>query len=166
MLKLVELIGHELKWIQPHALKMEYELRSSEIVAATLRFQGGFNSTSIGTSADGSWIFRRVGFWQNEVVVRASETETDLAVFKHSTWDGRGTVGLPDGHKYSFTPNTWATQYEFRNEMAETFIIYRKIGGVLRRSSLTELDPLAKDVPEMPWIVLLGWYFIVLMYMD
>ncbi len=166
MTKLVELIGHELKWIQPHALKMEYELHTGDGAVATLRFRSSFGSLAMATSADGSWTFKRVGFWQTKVTIRASETETDLAVFKNNTWSGGGTLELPDGRKYSANTNFWATQYEFKTEMGEALISYRKIGGMLHMSSVTEIHPLARDVPEMPWMILLGWYLTVMMHMD
>ncbi len=57
MTKLAELVGHELKWIQPHALKMQYELHTGDIVVATLRFRSSFGSYAVATSADGSWTF-------------------------------------------------------------------------------------------------------------
>ena len=33
MMKMAELIGQELKWVQPHALKMEYELQAGDMLA-------------------------------------------------------------------------------------------------------------------------------------
>jgi len=166
MMKLAELVGHELKWIQPHALKMDYELRAEDTVAATLHFRSSFGSFATATSADGSWTFKRVGFWQTKVTIRASEANADLAVFKNNTWSGGGTLELSDGRKYPANTNFWATQYEFKTEMGEAIISYRKIGGMLHMSAVTEIHPLAKDVSEMPWMVLLGWYLTVIMHMD
>ena len=166
MMKLAELVGHELKWIQPHAMKMEYELRTRDMVAATLRFRSSFGSFATATSADGTWTFKRVGFWQTRVTIRASETETDLAIFRNNTWSGGGTLELIDGRKYPANTNFWLTQYEFKTEKGESLICYKNIGGMLHLSSVTEIHPLAKDIPEMPWMVLLGWYLTVMLHMD
>ncbi len=166
MTKLAELVGHELKWIQPHALKMEYELHIGDMVVATLRFRSSFGSFAMATSTEGSWTFKRVGFWQTKVTIRASETETDLAVFKNNTWSAGGTLELPDGRKYPANTNFWATQYEFKTDRGEALISYRNIGGVLHLSSVTEIHPLAKDIPEIPWMIMLGWYLTVMMHMD
>lgn len=166
MRKIAELIGKELKWVQPNALKMEYELRTGDMVAATLLFRSSFGSFATAASADGSWTFKRVGFWQTKVTIRASGAETDLAVFKNNTWGGGGTLELPDGRKYLANTNSWASQYEFKTETKEALISYRKIGGMLRMSSGVEIYPLAKDIAELPWMVLLGWYLTVMMYMD
>lgn len=166
MVKLAELVGHELKWIQPHALKMEYELHAGEMIAATLRFRSSLGSFATATSADGTWTFKRVGFWQTKVTIRAAESETDLATFRNNTWSGGGTLELLDGRKYPANTNFWSTQYEFKTEQGESLISYRKIGGILHMSSVTEIHPLARNIPEIPWMVLLGWYLTVMMHMD
>ena len=166
MIKMTELTGQELKWTQPHALKMEYELRAGDMIAATLRFRSSFGSFATAESADGSWTFKRVGFWNTKATVRASGAETDLAVFKNNTWSGGGTLELPDGRKYPANTNFWATQYEFKTESGEPLVTYKKIGGVLHMSSRVEIHASSKEVAEMPWLVSLGWYLMVMLYMD
>ncbi len=167
MMKLAELIGQELKWVQPHALKMEYELRAGDVVAATLHFRSSLGSFATGTSADGSWTFKRIGFWQTKATVRASGEEVDLAVFKNNTWSGGGTLELPDGRQYPANTNFWATQYEFKTEITdEALISYRKIGGLLHMSAAVEIYPAAREIAELPWMVLLGWYLTVMMHRD
>jgi hypothetical protein len=165
-MKIAELTGQALKWVQPNAFKMEYELRAEDVVAATLRFRSSFGSFATAESADGSWTFKRVGFWQTKVTVRASGVDADLAVFKNNTWSGGGTLELPDGRKYPASTNFWATQFEFKTEAGEALISYRSIGGMLHMSSAVEIHPLAKDLAELPWMVPLGWYLTVMMHMD
>jgi hypothetical protein len=166
MMKMVELIGHGLKWVQPHALKMEYELQADEILAASLHFRSSFGSLATAASADGSWTFKRVGFWQTKVTIRPSGSETDLAVFRKNTWSGGGTLEFSDGRKYPANTNFWATQYEFKTEVGKVLISNKNIGGMLRMSSGAEIHAAAKDIAEMPWMVLLSWYLTVMMYMD
>ena len=136
------------------------------MTAATLCFRSSSGSFATATSADGSWSFKRVGFWQTKVTVRASGAETDLAVFRNNTWGGGGTLELPDGRKYPANTNFWATQYEFKTEAGEPLVSYKKIGGVLHTSAAVEIHPPAKDIAEMPWMVLLGWYLTVMMLND
>ena len=100
-------------------MKMKYELCAGEMIAATLRFRGSFGSFATAASADGSWTFKRVGFWQTKVTVRANGAETDLAVFKNNTWSGGGTLELPAGRKYLANISFWATQYEFKTEAGQ-----------------------------------------------
>ena len=119
MMKMTELAGRELHWVQPRVMKMEYELRAGEMIAATLRFRSSFGSFATAASADGSWTFKRVGFWQTRVTVRANGAEADLAAFKNNTWSGGGTLELPDGRKYLANTNFRATQYEFKTEAGQ-----------------------------------------------
>ena len=44
MRKLAELVSQQLKWVQPSAFKMHYELRAGDELAATLRFRRAFGS--------------------------------------------------------------------------------------------------------------------------
>jgi hypothetical protein len=145
---------------------MEYELQAGDAIAATLCFRSSFGSFATATSADGIWTFKRVGFTQTRATIRKSESETDLAVFKNNTWRGGGTLEFPDGRKYLANTNFWATQYAFETEMGEPLITYRKIGGMFHMSAITEIHPLARTLPEMPWMVMLGWYLAVMMHMD
>ena len=166
MQRIADLVGQELTWVQPRASKMEYELRAGDIVAATLVFRSSFGSFATATSADGIWTFKRVGFFNTKVAVRALNSETDLAVFRNNTWRGGGTLEMADGRKYPANTNFWTTQYEFTTESGEMLISYKKIGGILHMSSATEIHPLAINIRELPWIVSLGWYLTVMMYMD
>lgn len=166
MQRIADLVGQELTWVQPRASKMEYELRAGDIVAATLVFRSSFGSFATATSADGIWTFKRVGFFNTRVTVRALNSETDLAVFRNNTWKGGGTLEMADGRKYPANTNFWATQYEFTTESGEKLISYKKIGGILRMSSVTEIHPMAKNLRELPWMVLLGWYLTLMMSME
>ena len=161
MMKMTELIGHELRWVQPRAMKMEFELRTGDIIAATLRFRSIFGTFATAASADGSWTFKDVGFWQNKLNVFVSGAETDLAVFTSN----KGTLELPDGRKYLYNGSRWPSQYEFNTETGDALISYRKLGGklqgMLHLSYGVEIHALAKEVPEMPWMVSLGLYVMI-----
>ena len=166
MLKITELPGQELRWKQAHALKMEYELRRRDVTAATLRFRSSFGSLATAESGDGSWTFKRVGFWQTRATVRAVGAEADLAVFKNQTWNGGGSLELPDGRKYPANTNFWATQYEFLTEQGKPLIRYQRVAGFLHLSSQVEIPEWSKELVEMPWLAAFGWYLTVMLYMD
>jgi hypothetical protein len=163
--RIVEVIGRELKWVQPKALKMEYELRTDDELIATLRFRSSFGSFATAESADGCWTFKRVGFWQTRVTIRGCGSETDIASFKNNTWSGGGTLELPDGRKILAATNFWKTSFEFKTETGETLVRF-KTGGLVHFSAKVDIQPAAAEVPELPWVVMFGWYFAVMMYMD
>jgi hypothetical protein len=164
--RIAELVGRELKWVQPHTLKMEYELHAEDELAATLRFRSSFGSLATAESADGCWTFKRVGFWQTRVTIRACGTETDIAIFRNNTWSGGGTLEFPDGRKFRANTNFWQTRYEFNAEADGMLFGYRNIGGMLHSSAAVDIQPGAAHILEIPWMVMLGWYLILMMQRD
>jgi hypothetical protein len=167
MKRIAELFGQQLKWVQPSALKMQYEfeLRSGDELAATLRFRSSFGSFATGESADGCWTFKRVGFWQTRATVRVCDADADIATFKNNTWSGGGTLGLPDGRKFLATTNFWQSKFEFQDESGGTLIQFAS-SGLINLSGTVEIQPMAVSMPELPWIVMFGWYLTVMMHMD
>ena len=107
MKKIAEIAQRKLKWSQPKALKREYELRADRELVATLKYRSAWGSFAIAESADGCWTFKRVGFWQTKATIRASGSDTDVAVFNNNTWANGGTLELTDGRKYPATSNFW-----------------------------------------------------------
>ncbi|MCI0486696.1 MAG: hypothetical protein L0229_08860, partial [Blastocatellia bacterium] len=136
MKKIPEIVGQQLKWVQPSAFKMQYELQAGDSTAATLRFRSSFGSFATGESADGCWTFKRVGFWQTRATIRTCGADqernlyADIATFKNNTWSGGGTLELPDGRKFLATTNFWQTNLEFQDESGGALIQF-KSGGLL-----------------------------------
>jgi len=165
MKNIAPLLGHEFQWEQPNAFKMEYELRDGDDLVASLRFRSSFGTLATGESADGCWTFKRVGFWRTHATIRARGSDSDLAVFKNNTWSGGGTLEFPDGRKFLATTNFWQTQLEFKTETGGP-LFHLKSGGVVHLSAKVDFQPQAAAIPELPWMVMLGWYLTVMMHMD
>ncbi|HEY0602103.1 MAG TPA: hypothetical protein VGD58_04285 [Herpetosiphonaceae bacterium] len=164
MQSLTALSGQPLKWNQPKASKMEYELRSGDQLAATLRFRSSFGSFATAQSAGGCWTFKRVGFWQTKVTIRVCDSDTDIATFVNN-WKGGGTLTLPDGRKLLVSTNMWLSRFEIKNESDVALMRYN-MSGLIHLSSEVEIQPAAMELPELPWLVPFGWYLALLAYMD
>lgn len=165
MKKIAEMIGQELEWVQPSALKMKYELHAGEELTATLRFRSSFGTFATAESADGCWTFKRVGFWKTRATIRSCNSDTELGLFQNNNWSGGGTLELPDGRKLRATTNMWQTNLEFKTEAGETIVGFR-VGGLVHLSAKVEIQPHAAAMSELPWVVMFGWYVAVMMYMD
>ncbi len=155
----------DLKARQPNAFKMNYELLAGDELVATLHFRSGFGTFATGESTDGCWTFKRVGFFHTHVTVRACNSETDLAVFHNNTWSNGGSLVMPDGRKFPASTNFWATQYDFRTEAGIPLIHY-KFEGILNITTKISILPEARQLAELPWMVMLGWYLLVMLQMD
>ncbi len=166
MQNIARLIDRELKWVQPSAFKQEFELQVDGELAATLRLKSSFGSFATAESADGCWTFKRVGFWQTRATVRACDSETDLAAFKNNTWKGGGTLELADGRKYLASTNFWQTEFEFKTETGERLFGYKHIGGVMHLSAQVQIEPQTATLPELPWLVMFGWYLALMLHRD
>ncbi|MEP7137675.1 MAG: hypothetical protein ABI904_22345 [Chloroflexota bacterium] len=144
---------------------MEYELQADGELAATLRFRSAWNSLATAESAEGKWIFNRVGFWRPKIIIQAQENEVNLAVLQNNSWSNGGTLELSDGRRYLTRMNSWNTQYEIRTEGGESLLKF-KIKGSFRKSADVEVFPAMTQVSEIPWLVLFGWYQTVMINMD
>jgi len=165
MKKIAEVSTLPLKWVQPKALKMEYELHSDGELAGTLRFRSSFGSFATGESEDGCWTFKRIGFWQTQVTVRTCGEDTNLAVFRHNTWNDGGTLELATGKKYRLTSNLWETRLEFLDE-AGWKPIQLHSSGLLHLSASVSVHPDAIRLAQLPWMVMFACYLMVMMQMD
>ncbi len=107
------------------------------------------------STAEVACFLSRVGFWQTRATIRACDSDEEIATFKNNTWSGGGTLLFPDGRQYPATTNFWQTQYEFKTETGESLIHYRN-HGLLGPSAEVTILPAAQDLPELPWMVMLG----------
>jgi len=162
---LVEFLSRDLEWVQPNALKFEYELRAGDEVAATLKFRSSFGTHATAQSADGTWTMKRVGFFQTHVTVRESGAETDLAVFRNNTWRSGGTLEFPDGRHYRASTNLWQTKYHIQSAEDRVLLEYHT-RGMLRLTGGVTVSREAATLKELPWLVALGWYLVVMLHGD
>jgi hypothetical protein len=164
MMKLGELTGQKLKWVQPRAFKLEYELHAGNQIAATLRYPRFFDTFAVASSADGTWTFRGGDFRQPTVSIRIFGAETDLAVFKCNLWAAGGTLELPEGRKYRGQLMQRGHEYILKSEKGEMLVSYRKmipLLEILHMSADTRIHYPAKDIAEIPWLVMLGWHLVL-----
>lgn len=165
MEKIADFIGLPLLWRRPALLKAVYELTSGDTLIATVSFRSLWGTFATARSADGCWTFKRAGFMQTRVTIRACDSDVDLATFRNNTWSGGGTLVLPDGRRYPANTNFWQTQYEFTTDAGTALIRYHG-PRLFSSSGDVTLLPDARDVPELPWMVMLGWYLVVMMESD
>jgi hypothetical protein len=165
MQKIVSSIGQPLEWQQPNLFKMEYELKSGDSLLATLRFRSTWGTFATAETADGCWTFKRVGFWQTRVTIHSCNSEDEIAAFKNNTWSDGGSLLFPDTRKYLANTNFWQTQLEFKTENGEPLIQFKNVGFV-HPSAKVIIHESAKTIPELSWIVSLGWYLIIMMQND
>lgn len=165
MKRIAEYLDRPLQWQQPHITDAAYELKSDEEVLATLRFRNSFGSMATGESANGKWTFKRMGFLNTYVSIRAEGSDKDIAVYRNNTWSEGGTLELPDGRHFKVNSNFWHSQFEFTSESGDPILQFTNIGGFKLHAQM-ELFQGSALLTELPWLVILGWYLTVMMYHD
>jgi len=73
---------------------------------------------------------------------------------------------LPDGREYLVTSNFWQTEYGFKTVGGEPLVNFKSKMSLLHHSTEVEILPAGENLPELPWMVLLGWYLAVMMSND
>jgi len=159
-------IGQEvLSWMQTRAFNMGFELRDGDGVVATLGFRSLFSSRAVAACGEDRWAFRRVGLWRRRTTVRVEGSDTDLAVFYPSLWARGGVVDLLDGRHYRVATNLWLSRMAMADEGGVS-LFTMKVSGIFRLRATVSFPPLANRVAELPWLVLLCCYLIVILQMD
>ncbi len=165
MLKIADAAAQGLEWSQPKVMWREYELRASGELVATLQFRSLFGTLATGESGDGCWTLKRVGFFQQRATIRRCDSETEVALFTNNTWTQGGTLECANGGRFLATTNLWSTRFDFTTE-AEEPLVKLHYGGVFRLKADVEILPAARSLPELPIIVLAGWYLAVMLYTE
>jgi hypothetical protein len=166
-------LAHELYWVQPKALSRRYELRSDGEVVAALDFATAFGSLATANTAEGSWTFKRVGFFNPRVTIREAGKEENLGLYR-PRWTGtEGELELAGGRVYRWhVANFWATRYEIRDAQGETQIEYRagsrehSLADILKSQAVVTVSAAGQRRPEAGLLVLLGWYLVLLQQQD
>jgi hypothetical protein len=147
-------------------LKREYDLLAGDAVVATLRWEKAFGSLATAMTAEGSWTFKRAGFLSPRVTVRIAGAETDLASLK-ARWRGDGTLEFGDGRRYRWThAGFWHTEWFFANESGEPLMRLRPKFALAGPAADVTIEPAAASIPDLPLLITLAWYLVVLMSQD
>jgi hypothetical protein len=158
-------VDHTLTWIKPKIFKSDYELRFGDELIATLCFQKIFSSTAIAESGDGCWTFERVGFFKKKTVIHPRSSSAILGIFTKNTWKKGGYLELSDGRKFIVIASLWKNTIEFKTDIGES-LIHMKSHGVFRLSATVQMYRKCLHIPELPWMVMLGLYLIIMMKRD
>ena len=160
-------------WFQPRTMERSFELRDGERLLGTLHFPRFGGSLATASFTAGEWTFKRVGFFRPRVTVRPSGQEVDLAVYRPKGWGSEGELQFVGGHSYGWKPaNFWATRYAFVDDAERAVVTFKpgaeegKWSDLFKYQALVEIDPSVYDREELPILVSLGWYLMILHHDD
>jgi hypothetical protein len=155
--------SNALTWFQLRGPGREFELKSGDVVYATLRWEKLFGSLATVATAEGPWTFKRVGFFKPSITIRVPGSEQNAAVFSPG-WTGAGTLEMADGRKLKWTNRDfWHSIWGFVDEAGDDVLVFKSSPGLLK---LTVQVDIKKDIPENALLAALGIYLLILMNDD
>jgi hypothetical protein len=149
------------EWHQPRATRSEFELRDDGKVIASLSMNSMFGTLATAKAGPACWTFKRVGFFQQRVSIRACGSEESLGEFVNGTWAGGGTLVLRDGRRFNATTNWWNTNWQVEDESGRVVLRF-DYGGIFSLHAGVDIAPASQDLPELPLLLTLSWYLIVM----
>jgi len=162
--RISDVADRELTWAQPSFARQAFELTAPDAVGR-LVFPRMLGTLAEAESGEGTWTFKRVGFFHQRATVRTAGAETDLAVFRNNTWHCGGTLEFAEGRRFRATTNFWNTRFAWETEDAQTLLRFHH-GGAFKLSATVEIQEAARALPELPVLVLFGWYLCVMLHHD
>jgi hypothetical protein len=153
-----ESVVQDLAWIQPVRTQQAFELHAGDTVVATLRLEHA--SLAIGEGDGHRWTFQREGFWHPRVAVRLPDSDDNAATFQAS-WSGGGSLELRDRVLRFGPANFWHSQWDWQDGEKQSLVHFKSQHGFLKMEGQVEIEPSAAALPELPLIVVLGWYLLV-----
>ncbi|MBI5471727.1 MAG: hypothetical protein HY961_05230 [Ignavibacteriae bacterium] len=161
MTHLNTLAGREMVWTRPSLFKSSYELRSSETVVAELKFENALGRKATAHADRRVWLLERTGFLQTKLLVRDHSTQNEIASLTEKRLKRSQEVVTSDGTRFVISFNFWGTEFTLATTSGEVLATMRR-RGFFNVSWPTEIRHKAKSLPEVSWLVLLMWYYILL----
>jgi hypothetical protein len=152
--------GRDLRWVRPKRTKLAFQLRDEEAVLATLAWARG--SRAQGAWARGQYDFRREGWLRQRILVHdAAAGDSGEPV---ATMASRGgALSLPDGRALLWKkPARWTNERVWVDSDATELVRFRPRRG----ETLVTIQPGASSLPDLPLLLLLGQYLLVLTQQD
>ena len=162
MQELEAYIGQELHWIRPQRLRLAFELHAGESVLATLDWDGRVRA--VGTWAEGQYRVGREGWLQPRTLVYdtgSTGSGEPAAIFTHRG----GTLNFSPNRAFLWKkPKEWTTERVWQDAAATVLVRCRPARW--RVPSAVTVQPEAAGMPEVPLLVLLSQFLLVLAEQD
>jgi hypothetical protein len=153
-----------LSWQQPQAFKCEYELRAGDELLGTLRRTGAFGMPMEAEIGASRFTLKPGGFFRSRITVREAGATGEPAVFGRNGFLERGELALPDGRGYRWKMMSfWSSRWAFLDDSDRPLVSFTSRNRFLRTGCEVEIGPGALARPELPVLVLLGWYLLLRM---
>ena len=162
-----------LYWVQPKAMQRRFLLHSGEHEFASLEFQSAFGSLALAETAEHTWSYKRMGFFNPRVTVRRHGENNDLGLYQ-PRWTGtEGSLTMSAGQVFQWqATNFWATNFAFLDRAGEQILVFKegskdaRIADIFKIQALVIIEPRGWQLVELDLLLTLGWYLLILYHDD
>ncbi len=152
-------MAQRLEWSSPDSFGITYELKAQDAIVGRLTLSGVFAKSAEFEHAQGRWIFKGDP-WGGNVEVLTAETNETVARYTSNTWSYGGTLALVGGPQLRFSTKQWQNDYRIEQEDGTVLVRYQMHGLWVPKATV-DIMPEAQELPNLVWIVALGWYLTV-----
>jgi hypothetical protein len=151
-----------LSWQQPRVFRAEYELRGGDALLATL-WRAGHGSATMGAKIGASeFSLMAEGFFWRRIAVREVGAVGVAAYLQRGAVEGE--LALPEGRGYRWKLTSfWHRHWAFVDDSDRPLVSFQARDQLFRAGCDVEIDPGALALPELPILVILGWYLLLRM---
>lgn len=159
----IESFGAEWVWSQPRLFRRFYELRAGEEVLATVESRAIFNSGAIATTTAGRSVLRHAGLFSGTVLLSAEDTREARITFLPG-WFGKGVARCAGGRELLWRrADFWGRSWRFEDANELPVLSFVRRPSWFRAAVLVEPSEVARGIPELADLTLLGFYLLLLM---
>lgn len=139
---------------------------AGEEVVATLRWRKNVGTNAVARAPDGAWSFKAGGFINPRVTIRLPNSDYDFATFRARN-TGEGTLEAMGNQRYEWRCiNFWQNQWAFFDGEGDRLLTIKPDLGSLKLGAQVGIELKASAHQEIGYLVVLGWYLLVLLAED
>ena len=126
---------------------------------------------AVAQCADGKWRFKKTWFPFEKVTLHPVDFETEVAVLRNRLVEKRSSLQFPYGQTYYWaSTNFWLNRYVFTSVYGDPLINFKRNSNPFTVLALPKgacsgtmaIEPPAGSLPELPILILLGCYLMII----
>lgn len=146
-------------WRQPRPFYPEFELRRGGHLFAELEFPSGWILRATGKAFDRSWRLEQKGFWRRTVSMVDVHTGREVLELRLPVWR---KAALTTSQGRTYTARAGFTHYRIEDEDGMILVRFPFKFRLFRLEADVEVSERAAALPELPELVVAGWFLAVL----
>ena len=158
---LSNLVGQELTWVPTALFKSRYDLTAPDGRILATVDMSNWNSKAHATVSEENFFIRKENWLGLKIGIYAAEQGPLIAIYQRKWTGTSGQLIFLNGRSFQWSRiNFWGTQKAWTDLTSNTSYVQLSMKGFSRKSNVL-IHPPATNMPELPLLVVLGLYNII-----